>query len=478
MPVQLNVLRIYRYMKKTLHFFFLLMGLFFFGQSKAQQDFTLYNMSVIPQRTYLNPAFKPATGKIFIGIPALSSEYLNVSNSGFKYSDVIKHRSDDSLYVDFDNLLSKLATNNYLSVTYQPAIFSFGIIVQKNYISFNVTEKVDVRFRYPKNFMEFVWKGNGALLDKEMNFNFGLNFSHYREYALGAARDINDKLSVGVKLKYLYGMENLYTKKSDITLTTASQDFAITAKANIEINSSGLDKDTTDSGFNFSDYAFKRKNSGAGIDLGAVYKATEKFTLSASILDLGFIKWNNAPTNYVSHDANSNFTFNGFELNQLINSDSSNTKDIGKALGDSLSKIFKIDTLHHGYTTKLSTQVYLGANYNVTEKGTAGVVLYGQVFDQSVHPGIAFSYNHKLFNWLSLSASYSAYNRNFSNIGVGAAFTGGPVQLYIVTDNVLGMIFPQNAKNIHLHFGINILLGRKKDASTEEAAPATTSPAN
>jgi hypothetical protein len=469
-------------MKKTVRLFFLLAGLFFFDRSFAQQDFTLYNMNVVPQRTYLNPAFKPATGKIVIGLPVLSSEYLNISNSGFKYSDVIRHRSDDSLYVDFDNLLNKLATNNYLSVAYRPDIFSFGIKVEKTYISFNVTEKVDFRFRYPKNFMEFVWKGNGALLDKELNFNFGLNFSHYREYALGAARGINDKLSVGVKLKYLYGMENLYTKKSDITLTTASDDYEITAKANIEINSSGLAEDSTNSGFSFSDYAFKRKNQGAGVDLGAVYKATEKFTLSASILDLGFIKWNNAPTNYVSHDANSHFKYNGFELNQLINSDSSNSKDIGKVLGDSLSKIFKIDTLHQGYTTKLSTQVYLGANYNITEKGTAGVILYGQVFDQSVHPGIAFSYNHKLFNWLSLSASYSAYNRSFGNLGVGAAFTGGPVQLYIVTDNVFGMILPQHAKNIQLHFGINLLFGRKKDAGTTPAAPsatpATTTPAN
>jgi hypothetical protein len=462
-------------MKKTFRLFFLLTGLFFFDQTKAQQDFTLYNMGVIPQRTSLNPAFKPSTGKIIIGLPLLSSEYLNVSNSGFKYSDVIKHRSDDSLYVDFDNMLSKLAQNNYLSVTYRPDIFSFGILLDKNYISFNVTEKIDVRFRYPKNFMEFIWKGNGALLDKELNFNFGLNFSHYREYALGLARDINDKLSVGVKLKYLYGMENLYTKKSDITLTTASQDYAITAKANIDINSSGLDKDTTGTGFSFSDYAFKRKNSGAGIDLGAVYKVTEKFTLSASVLDLGFIKWNNAPANYVSHDVNSNFTYKGFELNQLINSDSSGTKDIGKALGDSLSKIFKIDTLHHGYTTKLSTQLYLNANYNITEKGTAGVILYGQVFDKSVHPGIAISYRHKLFNWLSLSASYSAYNRSFSNIGVGAAFTGGPIQLYIVTDNALGMIFPQHAKNIQLHFGVNLLFGKKKEAAPA-AADTTASP--
>lgn len=464
-------------MKKALCLFTVLTGLSFYHTTLAQQDFTLYNMNYVSQRSYLNPGFIPGGSKIYVGVPALSSFYLNVSNSGFKYSDAIRHREDDSLYVDYANVISKLKKNNYLSLALQEDILSFGIAVEKNYFSLNISEKANVRFRYPKNFLEFLWKGNGAFLDKEVNINFGLDFTHYREYAIGAARQINDKLSLGLKLKYLYGMENFYTKRTDISLMTAADDFAITAKGNIELNSSGLNDS---SHFSFADYAFKRRNNGFGVDLGFEYKANEKFTLSASLLDMGFIKWNYQPNNYVSHDRNAHFTFKGFDLNQVINSDSSSTKNIGKILGDSLSKIFKIDTLHQSYKTKLSTQFYFSSNYNFTEVSSAGVMLYGQFFDKSIHPGIAFSYNHKFLDRINLSASYSMYNRSYTNIGLGAAISGGPVQFYIVSDNVLGMIFPQNAKNLHLHFGINLLFGSKKASAApaaEAAAPASPPPA-
>ena len=460
---------------KRIYLLYLLTGLFTANYSLGQ-NFTLYNMNVVPQRTYSNPALIPKGNKISIGLPLLSSEQLNIRNSGFKYKDVIRHGDDDSLHLDIDNLLGKLSVNNYLSINYNPDILSVGFLTGKNYFSLNVTEKVDIRFRYPKAFMEFLWKGNGAYLDKEMTFNFGLDFSHYREYALGYAREINDKLSVGAKVKYLYGMENFNIKRSDISIYTSAEDYAITAKANLEINSCGIVSDSAASGFSASKYAFSRKNSGMGIDLGASYKATEKITVSASVIDLGFIKWKDNPTNYISHDQNAKFTYNGFELNQLINGDSSSTKDIGKTLGDSLSKIFKIDTLHKSYKTNLSSQIYLGANYSLTEKSTAGVIIYGQVFDKTFHPGLALSYNHQLANWVNVSATYSMYNKSYTNLGLGVALRGGPVQFYLVTDNLLGMIFPQNTKSVQLHFGINILLGKSGSSEAADTTTTTTTP--
>ncbi len=447
-------------MKKISYFLLTLTGLLSNYKSSAQQDLTLYNMEVVPQRMSANPAFIPSYSKINIGLPVLSSQYLNVNNSGFKYSDLIKHRADDSLYADYGNMLSKLAKNNYLSVAYRTDLLSFGFIVkEKNYWSFNVTEKADLRFRYPKSFMEFIWKGNGALLGQDLNFNFGVNFTHYREYALGYARQINDKLTIGGKLKYLYGMENVWTEKSDVTLTTDPNYFAITAKSNIIINTSGVG---SNSSININkDYLFKKKNNGAGIDLGGVYKLNDKFTFSASVIDLGFIKWADATTNYQSHNANGTFTYNGVALNQVINKDSTNLANTFKAVGDSLNKQFKIDTVHHSYTTKLSTQIYLGGKYNITEKINAGLLFYGQIFDKSIHPGVAVSYNQKVARWLNFSVSYSIFNRSYNNVGLGFALNAGPVQWYLVSDNILGVIFPQNAKDLHVHTGINLTFGRK-----------------
>lgn len=444
-------------MKKIIYFLFLLFIVFTDQKASAQQNLTMYNLEAVPQRMYVNPAFMPSNSKIYIGLPILSSEYLNFSNSGFKYSDLIKHRGD-SLYVDYENMLGKLSQNNYFSVAYQPDLLSFGFKVKKNYFSFNATEKVNLRFRYPKNFMEFIWKGNGGLLGEEVNLNFGVNFSHYREYAIGFSREIDDKLTVGGKVKYLYGMENVWTERSDVSITTDPAYFAMTAKSDIKINTSGVDSSST-TNINVKDYLFKKKNRGLGIDLGGVYKYNDKFTFSASLIDLGFIKWKDGITNYQSKNPDGEFTYQGMDLNELVNDDS--TTNATDVILDSLEEIFKIDEAHTNYKTNLSTQIYLGTNYSITEKSNAGILLYAQIFDKAVHPGIALSYNQKVGKWLSFSGSYSIYNRSYNNLGLGLALNGGPVQFYIVSDNVLGAIFPQNTKNLHLHFGINLMFGRK-----------------
>ncbi len=208
-------------MKKITNYLLLTFGFLYSCNLHAQQNLTLYNMEVVPQRMYANPAFFPSYSKVNIGLPIISSGYYNLSNSGFKYSDLIRHRADDSLIVDFDNMLSKLKDNNYLTVAVIPDLLSFGFVVKKNnYFSFNISEKVNFRFRYPKGFMEFIGKGNGGVLGQEVKFNFGIDFTHYREYGLGYSRKVNDKLTLGGKLKYLYGMENVWTEKSDISLTT------------------------------------------------------------------------------------------------------------------------------------------------------------------------------------------------------------------------------------------------------------------
>ncbi len=454
-------------MKKIVCLIFLVVGLLTNIILFAQQDLTLYNMEVVPQRMYSNPAFIPAFSKINIGLPMFSSQYLNISNSGFKYSDLIKHRFDDSLYVDYDNMLSKLSKNNYLSVAYQPDLLSFGFSIKKNYISFNATEKINFRFRYPKDFMSFLWKGNGSLLDKELNLNFGIDFIHYREYALGFARQINDKLLFGIKVKYLYGMENIWTEKADVTLNTDPNSFDITAKSNVILHTSGFDENSFNN-FNVNNYAFKKKNTGWGIDLGGVYKLNKKITLSASVIDLGFIKWNEGNTSYQSHDANGKFIYQGFEMNQFITKDSSNTNNAGQILLDSLSKNFQIDTNYVSYKTKLSTQIYFGANYNYCDKGNMGILFYSQIFDRTIHPAVSLSVNQRVGRWLNVSASYSIYNRSFNNFGLGLALNGGPIQLYIVSDNFLGALFPQNAKNIHLRAGINLTFGRSEIDSDKD----------
>jgi hypothetical protein len=428
---------------------------------KAQQDLTLYNMASVPQRMYTNPSFRPSDSTIFIGLPMLSSEYFNFSNNGFKYSDLIQH-DGDSLMANVGNMLSKLAKVNYITFSYHTDLLSFGFPVKKNYFSFNISENVDIRFGYTSDFMNFLWKGNGdpSTMGQPVNLAPSLNAMHYREYGLGWSRHITNKLTVGVKLKYLYGEEDVNTENTNASITTDPNDFALTAQANINVNTSGV-INSFGNNFDVSDYLFKKKNNGAAIDLGGTYKYNDKLSFSASITDLGFITWRTETTNYESNDPNASFTYNGIDLNQFINNNSVQINNVIQNTLDSAKNIFKVNTLNHSYTTMLTAQTYLSANYKLLDRTSVGALFYAQIVNGYFNPAGSLSLSQQVGRWLTASINYSAYDRSYTNIGFGLAIGSSPVQFYIADDNILGMFMPQNAKVIMLHFGMNIILLHK-----------------
>src|SRR5690606_8715698 len=115
----------------------------------------------------------------------------------------------------------------------------------------------------------------------------------YVEYALGYNREINEKLRVGGRLKFLSGYANFTTRKSKLGLTTDEETFDLTIDGKFKFQSSGVggfvDKDSTNDEFDFKT-PFNFKNFGIALDLGGTYQLTDKIGVSASLLDFGFIR--------------------------------------------------------------------------------------------------------------------------------------------------------------------------------------------
>jgi len=61
----------------------------------------------------------------------------------------------------------------------------------------------------------------------------------------------------------------------------------------------------------------------------------------------------------------------------------------------------------------------------------------------------------------SLTGTYSAVNGTYDNLGLGLALRGGPLQFYMVNDNILALANPVRADFVNIRFGMNILVGRK-----------------
>lgn len=471
--------------------YFTLLLLFLFSISVfSQQNLTMYNMSSLQQtQAHVNPAITP-TSKINIAIASLlppfpfPSMYVNFSNSGFKLSDLITHDSQNKTYFDFDNMLGKLKKNNYITSSVQIDLLTFGFKHKKNYFSFNFSEKIENRFRYPKDFLNVLINGNGAsgILGEEQKFNFGIDAMHYTDISIGYNREIIEKkLTIGAKIKYLMGHENIYTKKSDVSLTTGTQNYDLTTKTDIAIYTSGLDTNSRLNGDNFSTskYIFNTKNSGFGIDLGANYIINEKWSASASVLDLGFINWKEANINYVSKNPNNTVTFTGVNLKDFIN-DSSNVEDAFQHTMDSIYDQIELEKNNNTYRTWLNSKFYLSANYHINEKNSAGLLIYGQFYDKKVHPAVSLSYNTAIGRWLNASISYSILNRSYNNVGFGLVLNPGWFQWYIISDNILGIMVldkynsttvPAYTKNINLRCGFNLTIGKKiKDRDKDGVA--------
>ena len=415
-------------------------------------------MSRIPQVIYTNPAFIPDS-RVNVGLPVLSSNYFSLGNSGFTYNSLL----------DVDKMIQRMGTKNYLTSNIRVDLLSVGIGVKENYFSLNVTEHVYAKVTYPKGLFQFIWEGNGEeLLGTRADMDgLGFDFMHHREYALGFARNFSEKLTLGGRAKYLSGFQNIWTKTSKLGLTTDSTTYDITLDGAMEVNTSGING-IVGGEFDVATGLISAGNHGFAIDLGGSYKHNEKITFSSAILNLGFISWKNDVKNYKKD--NFKFTFSGVDLNNFFSDDTAG-EGSSQAIMDSLEAAFKVNESSDAYQAWLNAKVLLGATYKLTKNHTAGALIYTEFAKGNIRPALTLSMNTKVQRWLSASLSYSVYNRSWANVGLGISLNAGPVQLYVVTDNILAPIVPQVVKNAHLRFGITTTFGRKK----KEAAAAAPS---
>jgi hypothetical protein len=438
---------------------FTVSGLLLSFLTYAQKDFMLYGMNNMAQSHIVNPAFMP-NSKGYITFPVMNT-HMGISHSGFQLNHLLQTRpQDDSLVLTPDFTLSKMAALNYVNMDMNNEIMGFGFKANKSYFHFNVTHKFAMRFMYPKDLFVLGIKGNGSaeLLGQRASMDgFGIDVMDYIEFGAGYNREFNDKLTIGGKLKYISGVANVYTRHSALGIHTDETTFDITIDGQMTVNSSNVKPffDTVN-GPNARDFIFN-SNRGFGIDLGGSYKLTDKITLQASVVDLGMISWKTNVATLASNDVN--FTFQGVDIEQLAGD---TTGAVMQAFADSLGGIFNASENNDAYTTPLHTRLYIGGTFKLNEKLEFGGLWYSEFIHSRYRTAITASANAQVTKWLRVGLNYTAYARDYFNVGLGFAINGGPIQYYFLTDNVIGMIAPHATKNWQVRTGINFLIGRDK----------------
>jgi hypothetical protein len=207
---------------------------------------------------------------------------------------------------------------------------------------------------------------------------------------------------------------------------------------------------------------------GLGLDIGATYDITERFEVSASITDLGYIKWNKDVTNL---QANNQFKFSGLNMLDFFNG-TKTIDELGQDYLDSLKNAFVVSKSAKAFTTYLPFGISIGGSYNVTKQFSLGLLSYSRVIEKQIREALTLSANINLGNALSTSLSYTAENHQYDNFGAGLAFRAGIAQFYLVTDRIPIMwnrikddktntIMPGNWNTFNLRLGMNLVFGNK-----------------
>lgn len=442
---------------------FFLFGLF--SVSFAQRDVVLYNMESIPQQQYTNPSHKPSS-LFYINLPVISSVYLDYHNNGFTFTDLIQKRADDSLVLNIPSLIGKLKENNLLGFAAQIDLLGAGFNKGKSHFFFNVSEKFLMRVRYPKDLVRLLWEGNAGFIGETAVLSgMAIKATHYREFAFGMGRELNEQWSIAGKLKILSGVQNISTNVSKLNITTLPNTYDLSGTSDMVINTSIIpDEDITAETY----LRPKNKNWGAGIDLGATFKLNDKFTFSGSIVDLSFITWKHNVTNYSNNLDNA--TFNGNAINTFTDSTATTPFE---TLFDSLAITYNnYNETKNKYTEGIPPRIYLGGTYNINDNNKVGALFHGEYFKKAFYPSFTVSYNYKLPKWIGASLSYTAMHRSFVNLGGGLSLNLGPLQIYVVSDNLSalfnlakitgGGVVPQAAKSMHARAGVNFVFNKKE----------------
>jgi hypothetical protein len=445
--------------KKLLAFTFVLLSA---SSLFAQSNLTLYQSQLVPQANTINPGFIPKTN-FNIGLPVVSGISVSFANA-FSFDDL------EAGLTEFPN---RLAPVNYFTFENSIDLLHVGFKVNQSYISLSIQEKISAEFSYPQNLFKFILLGNGGeFLGKRLSLDgFGVNFNHYREYALSYAKPITRKLTIGIRAKYLYGMENINTASSELGITTVddpNKNYPIVMDGKAVIHTSGVNElfDNQSDGFSkkFStsegiiNYSTALKNNGYGADIGFNYDLNKRIAISGAVNDIGSITWRDGVKTLKNE--NINFSFEGVDMQEFFSN--GNFDSATAELVDSLNAAFELKESSESYTTALTPKVYGGVRFKLSNSQAIGLTTFFQFIPGAIRPAFSVSYEMNARKWLGFTTSYTIMSRSYANVGIGLVARVRAIQLYFLTDNALIGIFPEAAKNTSFRFGLNLIFGRKE----------------
>jgi hypothetical protein len=436
----------------------LLLLLFNLAHASGQQNQQLFLMHYLGESNFLNPAVQSECNW-FIGIPVFSSVHINYANSAFSVNQLLT--PDNSGLVNIDKVVNQLGRRSFIGAEFHTTLLALGYKRGDYYFDFSAMEKVNLPLTISRDIFGLLWNGNHNYEGSEAGLKgTAAYFNYYREYALGISKKTASNIFIGLKGKILFGKLNIATPSTNISLLTDENSYNLTLNGDFQSNLSlpviiehpngSIQSINLQDPLDYRGLLLNRRNWGFAADAGVILPYSKRLTLSASILDLGFIRWRSNQNNIT---ASGNFFYDGFL------SDTVTSVTFVDDLINSFSDSMQLEVANASYTTFLPVKTYLGLKYEISPKLNAGGVFSSVIYRTKALTALTASIEYNPFGNVYILASYSLMYRSFKNFGLGFSVGKGPIQFYLISDNVAGLIWPLDTRNINLRFGLNINLG-------------------
>lgn len=436
----------------------------------AQQSRTSYFMKSATVRSLQNPAFRPERG--YVSIPVLGTVNPSFSTNGLTLDQLVYPKGDETVLfldssVDADDFLNGLKTDNRIYTGLATQILGAGWYSGQGFWSVDLSLRANAGLSAPKSLFELMKRGNGAEGTTYDIRNLKSTAESYIEAGVGYSRPINDKLTVGGKLKLLLGVGSAEAQIDQLHAVMNAGQWNITSQGTLHASVKGLkteeklDKEGRPyiSGFDVDGAGIA--GYGAGVDLGASYRLTNKLTLSAALLDFGFINWGKG----VYGVANGNFEFDGFDL--AINESAPDQPSLSDQFD---SMIDDLEALTHfreqgqkKRTTRLRSTLNVGGEYELLkDKLTFGLLSSTRFYQPKAYTELTLSTSYRPIKWFEAALSYSFIHSQFQTYGLALNFSPCWINFFVGSDYMLTKVssefVPVKSTAADFYLGISVPL--------------------
>ena len=428
------------------------------GSAGAQNLNSAYFTDQFAFRHTMNPAF--CNDQDYVSIPALGN--VNVSMHGnFGYEDVVMKNPRFGIdsnkkmttflnpYISDAKALNGFSTgNNRMTADVSVALLAAGFKAFGGYNTIELNSNSSAGIVLPYELFEFARNTGNESYDIG---DISAHAQSYVELAFGHSRDISEKLRIGGKLKFLFGVARADFKFADVKADLSSPEkWTVSGDAQADVSMKGFryvmkQKEYESEGAGSYEKIDDVDVDGAGlggfgmaVDLGAVYRIDDDWTLSASVLDLGFISWSN---DMQAANRNKSFEFSGFHDTAVKKDRPGSIDEQGDKYGDQITDFVNLQDLGDkgGRTTGLGATVNVGCEYTLPayRKMSFGLLSSTRIKGEYSWTEGRLSANWKPLKWLDGGVNF-AVSSFAASMGYVVNIHPKGYNFFIGMDHILG----------------------------------------